>query len=114
MIRKKTAVYFTKCMNKIKIFTYCFLLFASAMAQQTRIELGSAGSDSAKQALLEERRQEIEILTLEAQLEAQKRMLQDSVRLSKFFGYHFFTQQVSETVTGQNVFENSVLLSDCR
>ena len=101
-----SATYAT--MNKVKIFTFCFLSFTFAVAQQTRIELGVTETDSMteKEARLEERRREIELMTLEAQLEAQKRTIQDSLRLRKFFGYRFITKQASETETEQNVFEN--------
>ena len=65
-------------MKLCRIFTFCFIWTVSVLAQQTRIDIGSGVEDrriSAKQAELEERRQEIELLALEAQIEAQSKVL---------------------------------------
>ncbi len=82
---------------------------ASVLAQEASISVGTNEADrriTEKQAELEERRQEIELLTLEAQMQAQSRALQDSVRLNKFFGYSFFRSGPVAAETGNAMFEN--------
>ena len=93
-------------MKLCRISIFCFVGMGTLMAQAGRISVGSTVEErriNEKQAELEERRQEIELMTLEAQMQAQSRALQDSVRMNKYFGYRFFR---SGAETDNTMYEN--------
>ena len=100
MIIVKKFVHFTMCMKSFTRFIFCVsLMFAIVFPQTTRIDMGSESEEdemTAKQIELAERKQEIELMTIEADIEAQARSIQDSIRLKQYYGYDFFKSDDAE------------------
>ncbi len=105
MIIAKTNVNFTMCMKVFKSFIfYVSLLVVFVCAQTTRIDMGSQSAQdamSAKQIELAERKQSIELMTLEAEMEAKASALADSLRVKQYFGYNFFQSNQTEEENSQ-------------
>ena len=99
MIIDKKIVHFTMCMKHFIRFIFCVpLMFAVVFAQTTRINMGSEPNEdmTAKQIELAERRQVIELMAIEAEMEARARSIQDSIRIRQYYGYDFFQSDEDE------------------
>ena len=98
MIIDKKIVHFTMCMKSFIRFIFCVsLMFPVVFSQATRINMGAESEEeemTAKQIELAERKQEIELMTIEAEMEAQARSIQDSIRIKQYYGYDFLNQMM--------------------
>jgi len=109
VIIEKTNVNFIMCMGKIKNYIfYVSFLVVCVSAQTTRIDMSSQIDEdeiTIKERELEERRQSIELMKIEAEMDAEARALQDSIRLKQYYGYDFF-QTVDDSQNDDEQYEN--------
>jgi len=99
VIIDKKIVHFTMCMKSFTRFIFCVpFMFAVLFAQTTRINMGSESDEdmTSKQIELAERRQAIELMAIEAEMEARARSIQDSIRIRQYYGYDFFQSDEDE------------------